>query len=243
MAEVLPPADYAAVRGPLARALAGERVDFELPSTLFGVARHLNASFLPDDGPDGAVMGIYTLVTDISELRKAEQEIALQARTDALTGLLDRHRFDEKLADALARSRRSKQAVAVFFLDVDRFGGIEDTLGHAAGDAVLKAFAQRVRASLRETDTVARLGGDQFAVILEGLHASSGPPIVARKILAAVERPFEIDGRALGLGTSIGIAYEADGRVPAADLLARADRALAEAKAAGRNAFRMAETA
>jgi diguanylate cyclase (GGDEF)-like protein/PAS domain S-box-containing protein len=242
MSEILPPAQYAATRAHLARALAGERIDFHLESTLFGVSRHLNATLLPDIGPDGGVAGVFTLITDISKLEEAAQEMALQARTDALTGLASRQRFDEKLGDALARSRRSKQAVALFFLDVDNFKGVNDTHGHAAGDAVLKAFAQRLRASVRETDTVARLAGDEFVVVLEGLHSASEPQIVARKILAAVSRPFEFDARALIVTTSIGIAYEADGRVPAEDLLARADRALHEAKGAGRNAFRMAET-
>jgi diguanylate cyclase (GGDEF)-like protein/PAS domain S-box-containing protein len=249
MSEILPPAPYAALRAHLARALGGERVDFHLESTLLGAARHLNATLLPDIGPGGEVAGVFTLITDISPLEKARQETALQASTDALTGLAHRHRFDEKLADALARSRRSKQAVAVFFLCVDGFEGIGDTLGPGAGagagarDEALKSFAQRLRASVRETDTVARRADAEFAVILEGLHSDSEPEIVARKILAAVARPFEVDGHALAITASIGIAYEADGRVPASELLARADRALDAARGAGGNAFRMAAAA
>ena len=224
----------------LRRTLAGERSDFDLESTWQGVPRHLHSTYVPDVGPDGRVQGAYVLVSDVTATKQAEAKLALQARTDAVTGLCNRHAFDEKFAEALARSRRSERPVALLFLDIDKFKAINDTLGHAAGDAVLKIFSQRLLASVRETDTVARLAGDEFVVVLENLHTPAEPQFVARKILATMSRPFEVDGRIVDITTSIGVAYQQDALQAPGELLASADKALYEAKAGGRNTFRMA---
>jgi diguanylate cyclase (GGDEF)-like protein len=132
--------------------------------------------------------------------------------------------------------------VALLFLDVDHFKSINDTLGHAAGDAVLREFAARLRRSVRITDTVARLAGDEFVIALEGLHNDTESQAVARGILLQVRRPFEIEGRALAVTASIGIAYydPADGDIEVAALLARSDEALYVAKRAGRDGLHIA---
>jgi diguanylate cyclase (GGDEF)-like protein len=171
------------------------------------------------------------------ELRDAERQMAEIARTDVLTGLPNRYSFDERLALALARSRRSGQPLALCFLDVDKFKAINDTLGHAAGDEVLRQFARRLTKCVRETDTVARLAGDEFVVVLEGLHTGAEPHLVARKIVSMMRRPMQVEGRSLAITTSVGVAFEADANIAPADLLARADAALYEAKAQGRNTF------
>lgn len=148
--------------------------------------------------------------------------------------------FNERLTDALARSHRSGKPLALLFLDVDKFKLINDTLGHAAGDEVLRLFGQRLQSCVRETDTVARLAGDEFVVILEQLHTPAEPQFIARKIIATINRSFELQEGLWDVSTSIGIAFHAEGSAQPAALLAAADRALYEAKAGGRNTYRLA---
>ena len=237
--EILAPEDYLPRKPLLQRALAGERAESDMVTTTLGVTRHLHTTYLPDVSPQGVVDGVYALAIDVSAMKNAEELLMRMARTDTLTGLPNRLRFNEKLVEALARSRRRSQAIALLFLDVDKFKSINDSLGHAAGDEVLKIFASRLAACIRETDSAARLAGDEFVVILEDLHTLAEPQFVARKILAAVNRPFELPGGLLDVSSSIGIAYQADGRIQPEQLLAAADKALYEAKAGGRNTFRM----
>ncbi|WOB09345.1 diguanylate cyclase domain-containing protein [Piscinibacter gummiphilus] len=221
------------------RVLAGERCDFDTTLNRLGMVRHLHSIYLPDVSVEGTVEGFYVLSIDVSAMKAAEEQLMLMARTDTLTHLPNRLSFNEKLAEALARSRRHRQPMALLFLDVDRFKSINDTHGHAAGDEVLTAFAARLSACVRETDTVARLAGDEFVVILEGLHAEAEPRVVARKILAAIELPFHVAGHELRVSTSIGIAFHADGVALPEQLLSAADKALYEAKAE-RNTYRVA---
>ena len=241
--DVLRPQAYELRREHIARALGGEKVEFEVRSTT-GDGRTLNYVYLPDFQADGTVAGLYGLGSDVSELKKIELRLSQLVRSDALTGLANRYQFNESLPQALARARRSGDAIALLYLDIDRFKAINDTLGHAAGDEVLKAFAQRLQQSVRSTDSVARLGGDEFVIILEGIHGEDEPAAIARKIIANAARPLEIGGRSLALTTSIGIAFGQ--RVEAVDegsveaLIARADAALYAAKADGRNTFRIA---
>ena len=224
------------------RAMQGERVDYEADITAQGVTRTLATSYLPDIDGDGKVLGIYTLSTDVSALKAYERKLQSLARFDTLTGLPNRLQFNEKMAEALDRAARSKSALALMFLDLDRFKSINDTLGHAVGDAVLCEFARRLQSSARQVDLVARLAGDEFVVLLEGLHHSAEATMVARKIVDAVALPMALHDRTLQVTTSIGIAFQ-DPAAPATDvaqLLARADAALYAAKAAGRNTFHLA---
>ncbi len=223
------------------RALGGERVEFEVEITALGLTRSLSTSYIPDVGSDGKVLGIYTLSSDVSALKAYEKQLQALARFDNLTGLPNRLQFNEKMAEALERTERSKSGLALMFLDVDKFKSINDTLGHAAGDAVLREFAKRLQACVRHVDLVARLAGDEFVVILEGLHSSAEAAAVARKIVDATAKPMDVEGQLLLVTTSIGVTFQ-DTTSPATtvpELLARADEALYAAKAAGRNTFHM----
>jgi len=240
--EVMGETEYAMRREHLSRALKGERVEFELESHALGVQRNLRVIYVPDLRDDGSVAGIYGMSTDVTPLKRVERQLQALARMDALTGLPNRHQFNEKLNEALAHARASGDALALLFLDVDHFKSINDSLGHAAGDAVLREFGQRLQRAVRPTDCVARLAGDEFVIILEGLRGEAEPQFVARKILAQIGHVFDIDGRHIDVSTSVGIAFHRRGVVSASELLARADDALYEAKAAGRNTYRVNES-
>ena len=179
---------------------------------------------------------------DITERRRAEQQIAHMARHDALTGLPNRVLFRERLAEALAGVSRGGK-LAVLYLDLDRFKGVNDTLGHPIGDELLKAVAGRLRHCVRETDTVARLGGDEFAIIQTGIEQPLDAATLARRIGEAVRAPYELDGHAVVVDASIGIAIApSDGDEPD-ELLKNADMALYRAKADGRGTYRFFEPA
>jgi diguanylate cyclase (GGDEF)-like protein/PAS domain S-box-containing protein len=239
---VLGEREYESRREYLERALAGERVEFDLDSDAKGVHRNMQTVYVPDVRADGSVAGVYGVSTDVSALKRVERQLQALARFDALTGLPNRHQFNERLDEALARAARTGDCLAVMFLDVDHFKSINDTLGHAMGDAVLREFGRRLQDAVRSTDCVARLAGDEFVIILEGLRGEAEPQFVARKILAQIGHVFDIDGRHLNVSTSVGIAFHRRGVISGSDLLARADKALYEAKAAGRNTYRVTES-
>ncbi|SEL84085.1 PAS domain S-box-containing protein/diguanylate cyclase (GGDEF) domain-containing protein [Roseateles sp. YR242] len=235
--QLMGPELYAQRRPHLMRALQGERVEFEVASTLLGRLHHLRNIYLPDVGPGGHVVGVYTLSIDITPMKQAEAQLAQLASSDALTGLPNRRELDRGLERALARQRRRARdggAMALVFLDVDGFKSINDTYGHSVGDEVLCAFADCLRRSVRASDLVARLAGDEFIAVLEGLNHPDEAAQVATKILEAV-RSEAMAG--LTVTTSIGVATVIDAEVPARELVALADRALYEAKRAGRNRF------
>lgn len=178
-------------------------------------------------------------------LEASEARLDQLSRVDTLTGLANRRQFNEALPEAMARARRRRAMMALLYLDLDRFKAINDTLGHAAGDAVLKEFGRRLSGCVRETDMVARLGGDEFVLIIEGAATAAEVEQVAAKILAEMAWPFELEGRdddeGLTVATSIGIAtYQDEPGLSDDQLLGRADEALYEAKAAGRGTYRFA---
>ena len=179
---------------------------------------------------------------DITDRQRAEQRIAHLARHDVLTDLPNRLLFRERLAEALGGVNRGGK-LAVLFLDLDRFKSVNDTLGHPMGDELLKMVAARLRHSVRETDTVARVGGDEFAIIQTGIEEPLDTAILARRIGEAVRAPYDLAGHAVVVDTSIGIAISPnDGAEPDA-LLKAADMALYGAKAEGRGAYRFFEAA
>jgi diguanylate cyclase (GGDEF)-like protein/PAS domain S-box-containing protein len=243
MRDLVGPVLYGERQPYMRAALEGQRISFDIHSTALGVTRHLQTQYIPDLRPDGSVAGFYGISIDVTAQKAVERELGLLARFDALTGLANRFQFNEKLSEALARCQRSGRALALMFLDIDHFKRINDTLGHAVGDGALKEFARRLRRTVRATDTVARLAGDEFVVILEGLHSEDEPRLIAAKILAEVNHPFVLGECRLAVTTSVGIACTGTGRVTAAELLARADKALYEAKAAGRNKYECAPLA
>ena len=178
-------------------------------------------------------------VRDITARKAAEELVRYHATHDALTGLPNRVLFDDRLASALKHSARQGDMVAVLFLDLDRFKNINDTLGHSIGDALLIALTRRLRASVREEDTVARMGGDEFIFVLRGLKSAEDAVKPAQKILEAIRPHFHIDGHELYVTASIGISlYPADG-LGSDQLLKCADMALYRAKERGRNRLQL----
>jgi diguanylate cyclase (GGDEF)-like protein/PAS domain S-box-containing protein len=236
--EVMASEDYAARREYLRAALTGRRVEFEVVSQTLAGPRNLQTVYIPDLRNDGVVRGIFTLSTDVTALKDVERELARLARVDTLTGLSNRRQFDELLEQALGRHRRTRRPLALIFLDVDRFKAINDTLGHGAGDAVLKEFAARLQASLRETDVAARLAGDEFVVILDGLGARDEAVVVARQLQHAIRAPMSVSDQVLVVTASMGLAYlDGSVEIDAKALIVQADRALYRAKDGGRDAL------
>jgi diguanylate cyclase (GGDEF)-like protein/PAS domain S-box-containing protein len=178
------------------------------------------------------------VLTDITDRKRAEQELRYLANYDTLTGLPNRTLLGERLGHAIIRARRNGRKVAVLFLDLDRFKHVNDSMGHAAGDRMLKAAGSRLRNSVREADTVARLGGDEFTVILEDVVEPGEGEAVALKLLEAFTEPLELDtNQEVVISPSIGIAlYPDHGMVPT-DLLKFADTAMYQAKERGRNTY------
>ena len=191
------------------------------------------------DALTGKIREIVGVSRDVTERKRVEEQIEYQAYHDALTGLPNRRLFRDRLTVALAHARRLKNPLAVMFLDLDRFKVVNDTLGHSTGDELLKAIAARLQASLREEDSIARMGGDEFTVLLADLKTPDDAAKIALKVLETVALPLQIDGTELFITTSIGIAlFPSDGDT-AEMLLANADHAMYRAKDAGRNSYQM----
>ncbi|HJU39512.1 MAG TPA: PAS domain S-box protein, partial [Tahibacter sp.] len=239
--DVLDAANYAQREPWLARAYAGERVSFELEHTVDGVTRCLEFNYIPQrDEVERDVVGLHALVLDVTQQKREEERLTQLAEVDPLTGLVNRAGFEQRLARALARSRDQETTLAAMYLDVDHFKRINDTHGHAAGDALLKAFAARLTSCLRSSDVAGRLGGDEFAVISEGVRRREYAAAIAAKIVTAMRKPFVVDGADLHVSTSVGLAF-GTGDETAAAILERADQALYRVKQAGRNGYRIAE--
>lgn len=168
-----------------------------------------------------------------SHRKRVEQELIKRAMHDHLTGLPTRALLLDRLRMALNSAARSGSRGALLFIDLDRFKQVNDQHGHAAGDAVLLAAAQRMQAAIRSSDTVSRVGGDEFIVLLPGI-GDEGAGAVAQKMLEALLQPVVTQGLALTVGASIGVVEFSPGEATAEDLIARADRAMYTAKRAGR---------
>lgn len=181
----------------------------------------------------------YAFIQDISSRRVEEQKLHFLASNDALTGLRNRSYFNTNLPEAMARSRRSDKSLALMYLDIDHFKSINDSLGHEAGDNLLKEFAIRLKSKLREADIVSRLGGDEFTVIIEGVTAQDDAGKVASNIIQELNQGGWLGTSNLKITSSIGIAVY-DGRAVEADkLVALADKAMYMAKHSGRNNFKI----
>ncbi|HLW13594.1 MAG TPA: diguanylate cyclase [Casimicrobiaceae bacterium] len=181
--------------------------------------------------------GVSITARDITEIKAVERKLRSKAENDVLTGLPNRALFFDRLGRALAQARQSSSGVGVLFLDVDRFKQVNDTHGHAAGDAVLVEFAQRLRKIVRTTDTVARLGGDEFAIILPNLTGIAKAEDVAADILDAISAVFHAGPVRLAVGTSIGVGFSNGEHDTPEALVGRADRKLYQAKTGGRGRF------
>jgi diguanylate cyclase (GGDEF)-like protein len=178
------------------------------------------------------------VLSDITDKKRAEQELRYLANYDTLTSLPNRALLSERLSRAIVRARRQDSRIAVLFLDLDRFKDINDSLGHAAGDRILRATANRLQQTVGPQHTVARLGGDEFTVVLENLDAPEDAEKVAREIITAFEAPLDIDDHQdVSITPSIGISLYPDNAQVPTDLLKHADTAMYQAKAAGRRTY------
>ncbi len=186
----------------------------------------------------GGKQHVLTFVNDITERKEAEARIEYLAHHDALTGLPNRVLFRDRFALATAWADRSHAKVALLFLDLDHFKTINDTLGHPVGDSLLQLVAKRLRECVRETDTISRLGGDEFLIALTDVHDTQAVNRSANSILEALSRPFELEGQELTNTLSIGIAVWPDDGEDFDTLLKKADTAMYQAKNAGRNTAR-----
>ncbi|MBV9496011.1 MAG: EAL domain-containing protein [Acidobacteria bacterium] len=189
------------------------------------------------------VQEIISVSRDITERRAAEERIEYQAYHDALTGLPNRALFRDRLTVALAHARRLESLVAVMFLDLDSFKFVNDTLGHSLGDELLKVIAGRLLAVLREEDTIARMGGDEFTILIGDLRSPDDAAKIAHKLIDAVAQPARIEGHELFITTSIGIALYPNDGDSAEALLKNADNAMYRAKEAGRSSYQMCTAA
>ncbi|WP_428503173.1 diguanylate cyclase domain-containing protein [Roseateles sp.] len=235
---VLGEAEYARHREHIEAALQGERRDFGLWSLDPEDRRFLQFSHVPDclDG-SGPVQGFFVLASDLTAMKLLELQLAAEARFDTLTGLPNRRHFHEQLEQGLLRAQRHGSELALGFLDLDGFKQINDRHGHAIGDAVLQEFGRRLRQSLRQTDFVARLAGDEFTVLLEDVQRAHELDALAQKVLAAIRQPFVLaGGLQLAVRTSLGLALAISGEGAAA-LMARADSAMYRVKSEGRDGY------
>lgn len=226
---------YLAIEHHVQRALRGEAVQFEGHAVVAGREYHYQSNYVPDIGADGKPAGFFALTFDITDLKLAQAELGRLARIDSMTGVANRRYFEERLVSAIAGARRHNTGLCLISLDVDRFKTINDTHGHAAGDAVIIELSRRVQALVRADDLVARLGGDEFAVIAEQATAESGIAI-ATKVLAAMQAPIAFGSIQLPVSVSIGVASMRQPDTPE-HLLTLADRALYRAKSAGRGTY------
>ncbi|UVW28171.1 bifunctional diguanylate cyclase/phosphodiesterase [Massilia sp. H6] len=186
----------------------------------------------------GEASSYMALLSDITERKRAEEQVRHQAEHDPLTGLPNRTLFLDRLHHALATWRRQHARFAVLFLDLDRFKSINDNNGHQAGDAVLREVAARLRRCVRRVDTISRLGGDEFVVLLADIGGADQAAHVAATVMQAVAHPIDVDGQEIGLSASIGIAICPTDGQDVDTLMHHADVAMYHAKQNGRNSFR-----
>jgi diguanylate cyclase (GGDEF)-like protein/PAS domain S-box-containing protein len=186
----------------------------------------------------GRITHFIAIHEDITDQKHTRERISHMAQYDGLTDLPNRALFYDRLRQALSLARRGNVGLALMFLDLDRFKQVNDTLGHHIGDVLLKSVAERLRQCVRESDTVARLGGDEFTVLLYDLREREDIGRIAEKIIAAVSRPYELDGHDVRIGVSIGIARFTVDTEDEDKLMNLADKAMYAAKAEGRNTYR-----
>lgn len=201
----------------------------------------VNQTVTPIGDAHGQVTHFFVVYEDITERLRSERKLTRLALYDSLTGLPNRHHFDTRLRDALARRRRQADLPAVLLLDLDHFKRVNDTLGHAAGDALLVRVARRMAAVLEEGALLARLSGDEFAVLFDVLPAAlpvaETVAAAAQGLIDALAAPFAIQGTEVRIGASVGIALAAGATEDGASLMRRADLAMYEAKRQGRGRY------
>ena len=266
VAEVFGEDAYQRMRGNFERVLAGEQVQFEFTTAEGGRRRTLQVACVPHFAGEkdqkagekerGTVLGFYMLASDVTALKRAQEDLrfaALQLQHDArrleflahhdtLTGLPNRAMFAERAREAVAHARRHDKTSALLFLDLDNFKQINDTLGHEVGDNLLRQIAARLRAAVRGDDFVARIGGDEFCVLVQDIPEPREAAAVAQKLVYELGKPYTVDGVQLISGASIGIACVPHDGEDVGTLLRLADTAMYRAKDRGRNGYEFFST-
>lgn len=187
----------------------------------------VNTRMVTDAGGNTFVEGV---LEDISERKTIELELKRLATVDSLTGIANRHRFFDRLEHALAVAKRYGESLAVLFIDLNEFKQVNDTYGHHAGDNLLKEVAERLRGRARESDTLARIGGDEFGLLLTGVQEQHGAVAVAKSLLEVMREPFVIDNTPVSVSATIGISFFPDDGKDPVTLISRADAAMYGAK-------------
>lgn len=220
----------------LDRDVAGASIEFRM-RTGDGAFRWVENRYIPVRNDQDQLVEVEGIILDITERRLAEEKMALMARTDSLTGLANRATLIERLHQAFAAARRGAAPFAMFYLDLDHFKRINDTLGHPIGDLLLQEVARRIKACTRENDVVARLGGDEFAILQLDVDEATHCAALATKIRDTLLLPYSLEGNEVRISVSIGISLYSPQTLSADSLMAQSDMALYRSKDKGRNQF------
>ena len=251
VAEVFGGEAHERMRPDIERCVAGESVEFEFTTAEGGKRRTLQVACVPHLGTEGEVLGFYMLGNDVTALKRAQQDLRVAAEQlqhdarrleflahhDTLTGLPNRAMFADRAREAVAHARRHDKTSAFLFLDMDNFKQVNDTLGHEVGDSLLKMMASRLKASVRGDDFIARIGGDEFCVLLQDIAEPQEAAAVAQKLLHELGKPYRIGEHDVLSGASIGIACVPQDGDEVHTLLRLADHAMYRAKELGRNCY------
>ncbi|PXX63693.1 PAS domain S-box-containing protein/diguanylate cyclase (GGDEF) domain-containing protein [Pseudomonas sp. LAMO17WK12:I10] len=234
------PDDQAKVKNAMLRILdrdvAGASIEFRM-RTGDGAFRWVENRYIPVRNDQGQLVEVEGIILDITERKLAEEKMALMARTDSLTGMANRATLIERLHQAFAAARRGAAPFAMFYLDLDHFKRINDTLGHPIGDLLLQEVSRRIKACTRENDVVARLGGDEFAILQLDVDEATHCAALATKVRDTLLLPYSLEGNEVRISVSIGISLYSPQTLSADSLMAQSDMALYRSKDKGRNQF------
>ena len=251
VAEVFGEEAYARMRPEIERCMSGAAVEFEFATAGGGKLRTLQVACVPHLGPEGEALGFYMLANDVTALKRAQEDLRFAAAQlqydaqrleflahhDTLTGLPNRAMFADRAREAVAHARRHGKTAAFLFLDMDNFKQVNDRLGHEVGDELLKIMASRLRSSVRGDDFIARIGGDEFCVLLQEIGEPREAAAVAQKLIHELGKPYRVGSHEVSSGASIGIACVPQDGDDVNRLLRLADHAMYRAKELGRNGY------
>lgn len=241
--EVLGEGAYSQVAPYIERALRGEALGFDSELTNQEGYRCYRATYIPQFSDDGqTVLGVVAMIQDTTVQKLEERRLIQLSQLDSLTGLLNRAGFEKRRREAMKKTRHEHGLMALMIVDIDGFKHVNDTLGHEAGDMLLRGIAGRLLKTLRASDVVARPGGDEFAVMLEGLSGDSDASAIAQNMVEAMRAPFVLEDRVVSISVSIGVAmYRGQPQITEQVLTRKADELLYEVKRLGRDGYRMGD--